>query len=192
MHALYGAFKVHVMPDGALPPYLDGKQAYYGHYIFTTSPNPSSQMSLVAHSEAFKQAYQEAGYTENGQVTHRPRHEVPTDLRLKFSVSGEDISVLGSWDYSTKNQVYARLPPANLLAIMSGCPSRHNYTVLWALLDPEAFDDYRVMVEAIYPNIGKMLEQLQQVAFYKIRCFTSCQHCHKIGSHMHACFANLF
>jgi len=133
MHALYGAFKVHVMPDGALPPYLDGKQAYYGHYIFTTSPNPSSQMSLVAHSEAFKQAYQEAGYTENGQVTHRPRHEVPTDLRLKFSVSGEDISVLGSWDYSTKNQVYARLPPANLLAIMSGCPSRHNYTVLWAL-----------------------------------------------------------
>ncbi|KAL0018468.1 hypothetical protein WJX77_003479 [Trebouxia sp. C0004] len=113
MHAMYGAHKVHVMPDGALPPYLDGKQAYYGYYIFTTSPNPASQMSLVAHSEAFKQAYQEAGYTENGQVTHRPRHEVPTDLRLKYSVS-------------------------------------------------EAFDAYGVMVEAIYPDIGEMLEQLQQ------------------------------
>ena len=176
------------MPDGALPPYLDGKQAYYSHYIFTTSPNPSSQMSLVAHSEAFKQAYQEAGYTENGQVTHRPRHEVPTDMCLKFSVSGEDISVLGSWDHSTKNQVYARLPPANLLAKMSGCPSRQNYTVLWALLDPEAFDAYRPMVEAIYPKIEEMLEQLQQVELSMIRCLTGCQHCSNLA---HSCMLAL-
>ena len=149
-------------------------------------------MSLVAHSEAFKQAYQEAGYTETGHVTHRPRHEVPTDLRLKYSVSGEDISVLGSWDHSIKNQVYAGLPPANLLAMMSGCPSRQDYTVLWALLDPEAFDAYRVMVEAIYPDIGEMLEQLQQVELYMIECLTSCQYCRRIGLLMHACFASLF
>ena len=112
--------------------------------------------------DSYRDAYRAAGYAANGQLTHRPRHQVPTDLRLRFNAPSDDISILG-WDTSVKTQVYARLISSDLLAGLAGCPSRAGYIVFWRLLDPMALPEFRDMVVDMYPHVPQYLEALKAV-----------------------------
>ena len=159
--AMYWGLQILFM--GRPLPDTSSKQAYYKDYMFTAAPKPTSKMGQVAHAEAFKEAYTQAGYAPNGQITHRARHEIPTDLRINHDITSDELSVLGGWDFSIKNQVYARLPSGTLLAKMSGCPSRQGYIVFWLLLDPLALPEFCHMVRLIYPVVRGLLEKLREV-----------------------------
>lgn len=160
--AMYWALRILFL--GQPLPDVSAKQNYYRNYMFTASSKQTSQMDLAEHADSFKGPYMLAGYAPNGLVTHRARHEVPTDLRIKFDATGEEISVVGGWDNSVKTQVYARLPTGKMLAILSGCPDRQGYIVLHTLLDPLALPEFRSMVEEVYPQVPDMLEKLSQVS----------------------------
>ena len=131
--------------------------------MFTASSTQTSQMDLAEHADSFKGPYKLAGYAPNGLVTHRARHKVPTDLRIKFDATGEEISVVGGWDNSVKTQTYARLPTGKMLAILSGCPDRQGYIVLHTLLDPLTLPEAQGMVEEVYPQVPDMLKNLTEV-----------------------------
>ena len=109
------------------------------------------------------------------QVTHRARHEVPADLRINHNITSDELSVLGGWDVSVKNQVYARLPTGTLLAKMAGCPSRQGYIVFWLLLDPLAFPEFCGMVQQIYTAVPERLEKLREVGIRLWCDLTQCK-----------------
>ncbi|KAL3136139.1 hypothetical protein ABBQ32_007158 [Trebouxia sp. C0010 RCD-2024] len=150
-HALYWGMQI--LFTGRPLPDISSKDAYYRNYTCTTSPKPTSLMAPVVHADALREGYRKAGYAPNAQITHRARHKVPTDLRINHDVSSDELSVLGGWNVSVKNQVYARPPTGTLLAKMSGCPSRQGYIVYWLLLDPGAMAEFSDMTRKIYPTV---------------------------------------
>ena len=162
-HMSYAVFWAHkVLYLGHPLPDTSSKGNYYRDFIFTTSSNPKSQMSLGDHMDAFREAYEAAEYAKNGQVTHRMRHQVPTELRLRYNAPTEMIEVLG-WNNSVMTHVYARLPPTDLLAKLAGSPDRQGYTVVWLLLDPLALDEFRSMVQEVYEQVQEKLNDLREV-----------------------------
>lgn len=158
---MYWAFQVLVV--GRSLPDTSAKERYYREYTFSASPNRTSQMDLVQHGDAFKEAQRAAGYAPNGLVTHRSRHEVPTTMRVVYDASNEELSVMCDWDQSIRNQVYARLPSGSMMARLAGCPSRQGYIVFWLLLKPSELADFRSMVADIYPHVPQLLDSLRRV-----------------------------
>ena len=159
---MYWAFQVLVM--GRSLPDTSAKHKYYRDFLFTASAKKTTQMDLVQHGDALKEAQQKAGYAPNGLVTHRARHEVPATLRVVHDATGEELSVMCDWDNSSKNQVYARLSPGRLIAKLAGAPDRQGYVVFWLLLNPLALADFRTMVSDIYPHVPELLRKLRKVS----------------------------
>ena len=134
-----------------------------GCYLFSANSKATKQMRLDAHSTAFQAALDAAGYSRNGQITHRPRHESAVVFRSVYNGTLNELAAFGGWDGTTKLTDYAQLPASNTLAVHAGFGSREHYAVVRALLDPWDFDEFRPMVEAFYPGLRKMKERMIQV-----------------------------
>ena len=160
--AFYEATAVHIGNKPRASP-KTGKQHYYRHYVFMSGDNPAKKMRLEAHADAVKEAHAAAGYSKNGQVTHRARHETAVDLRVTFNIAVAELAAAGGWDGTTKLADYAQLPTQEILAMLAGFGGRKYYLIVHALLDPEQMEEFKTMVLAFYPGVREEREWILQV-----------------------------
>lgn len=159
---MFAATKHHV--EGIpLPDPLEGKDKYYPNYVFNTSRAPGQRMAQEAHYAALKKSMQNAEMTNNGQVTHKPRHEQAVQLRTIFSAPAAEIAAHAGWNYTVMMQFYAQLPSGDLLAHLAGCGNRQYYMCVHGLLDPCEIPAFQAMVDAFYPGLQAKLKELKQV-----------------------------
>lgn len=145
------------------PAIREGKAEWYGNYTHTTSSKKKAIMTRDAQSGIYKRAFRAAGYADNGQITHRPRHDGAVTARLQHDLGTDALACMGDWQQKVLQQIYARLPAASDLATFAGFGVRSAYVIVEGLLDPSLMPEYRDMVMAFYADIPEMLESHKQV-----------------------------
>ena len=102
------------------PDIREGKAGWYGHYTHTTSSKKTSIMQQTDQGAIFKKAFRHAGLPDNGQVTHRPRHDGAITARMQFDATTDELATMGGWQQKVLQQIYARLPAAADLTKFAG------------------------------------------------------------------------
>ena len=137
----------------------DGKAEWYHDREYTTSNNRTVKMRREAQATLYKKAFGYAGYSANGQVTHRPRHDGAVTGRLQLDASTQSLGDMGDWQQTVLTGVYARLPGGTDLAKFAGFGSRAHYMVVEGLLDPSLMPEFKGMVQALCEDLPELLEE---------------------------------
>ncbi len=160
----------------------NGLRVLIGHASQTARQNGTMTVSTRCRSRAvkmrreaqatlYKKAFGYAGYSANGQVTHRPRHDGAVTGRLQLDASTQSPGDMGDWQQTVLTGVYARLPGGTDLAKFAGFGSRDHYMVVEGLLDPSLMPESKGMVQALCEDLPELLEEHRQA---RHGCCTPC------------------
>jgi len=113
---------------------------------------PSHIVQHILPFRRYKKAFEYAGYSVNGQVTHRSRHDGAVTGRLQLDASTQSVGDMGDWQQTVLTEVYARLPRGTDLAKFAEFGSRDHYSAVEGLLDPSIMPEFKGMVQALCAN----------------------------------------